>query len=111
LSQVPPEKASPVEPGRYVILDTPDITPLGQILRHLKTPEEVTATLLLRNVQTGNLVSVVVSEIDDIDHERERGAIWFSATLADDRRMEAYVFATPQGEDREVLGRATVVVR
>ncbi len=109
MSQVPPEKASPpVQPGRYVILDTPDITPLGHILRHLLAPEEVLAVLVLRNVETDEVTSVTIDAIDQIDHEREVGAVWFGAPLPDDRRIEAFVFATPQGEDREVLGRATV---
>jgi hypothetical protein len=108
---VPPNEATPVEPGRYAILDTPDITPLGHILRHLRAPKEVTAVLVLRNVQTGRLTSVTIEEIDEIDHERERGAIWFGAPLSGDRRIEAFVFATPQTEDREVLGRAIVHLR
>lgn len=111
MSQVPPEQASPIAPGRYMILDTPDITPLGQLLRHLKEPEEVSAALVLRHAQSGALVSVVLTEIDEIDHERERGAIWFGAPLPGKRRIEAFVFATPQGQDHEVLGHATVTAR
>jgi hypothetical protein len=91
-----------------VILDTPDITPLGHLLRQLKTPDEVSAILVLRNVQDSTVCSVTIEEITEIDHERERGAIWFGAILTDGRRIEAYVFATPKAEDSDVYGRATI---
>lgn len=107
MSQVPAKQASPKK-SRYVILDTPDVTPLGQILRLLSAPDTANAILLLRERSTGALSSVTVVEIVDHEHERERGAIFFGGTLEDGRTIRAYVFATPQGEDREVLGSATI---
>jgi len=106
LNQVPGQ-ASPKK-ARYVILDTPDITPLGQVLRLLSAPEGAPAIFVLRRRDNGELSSVKVVAIDDHEHERERGAIFFGGTLEDGRRIRAYVFATPQDEDREVLGSATI---
>lgn len=109
MSQVPPNDVSfQSRPPGYVILDTPDITPLGQILRLLHAPEEVSAVLVLRNKQTGALSSVTIVSITHVDHERQRGAVFFGGTLEDRRHIEAHVFATPQGEDREVLGTAVI---
>lgn len=105
MSQVP-ASASPRK-SRHVILDTPDISPLGNVLRLLATPDEA-ARFILRNRDTGELTYVDVVRIDDHEHERERGAIFFGGELADGRRIRAYVFATPQGEDTDVLGSATI---
>ncbi|HKX24061.1 MAG TPA: hypothetical protein VJM46_02390 [Candidatus Saccharimonadales bacterium] len=91
-----------------MILDTPDISPLGHVLRLISAQEEVSAVFLLRNRDNGELSSVTVVEINDHEHERERGAIFFGGTLDDGRRIRGFVFATPQGEDPEVLGSATI---
>lgn len=111
MSQVLPDQASPIPPGKYVILDTPDITPLGHVLRLLKEREEVAAVFVLRHAVTSELISVVVTEFTEVDHEREEGAIFFDALLPGGRKIEAFVFATPPGKDREVLGWATVTAR
>ena len=110
MSQVP-RNTAPLNQttAGYAILDNPDITPLGQILRLLQEPEEVSAPLTLRHPQTRELSSVTIVELDKpVDHERERGAVFFRGTLDDGRRIEGFVHATPQGEDREVLGIATI---
>lgn len=105
MSQVPP-MATP-DGTRYVILDTPDLTPLGQLLRHVQCPDEVYATLVVRNVDTGALESLLIGSITAMEHDRARNAIIFSGTLNDKRRIEAYIFATPQTNDPEVVGNAT----
>lgn len=109
MSRMPPDTVASTQMAYYEVLDNPDLSPLGQLLRLLRHPESVYAVLVLRDPQTRELVSVkIVSITDDPDHERQRGAVFFGGTLEDGRPIQVTVYATPQGEDREVLGSAAI---
>lgn len=92
----------------YQILNTPSMSPLGQLLQCVQEPDEATADLILRDPETGQELPTSITRITHIDHDPEEGGIFFIGICDDGRPIQGFVHATPQ-DDPTVAGSATII--